>query len=175
MQLAAICDATTSTIIDFDYGYDAAGQLTSTSTTLNGATVVNDYGFDEISQLATVSTTPAGGTAELADPAATPAGLLTTTLAGDTLTYNAAQQVTEVDAATGPSTTFAYDARGSRTAATVAATDTAPATTTGFEYTAAGALASVELPPSLTPRRPPRVCSRQPSRVTPSPTTQPNR
>jgi RHS repeat-associated protein len=144
-QTTAITTTTTSaTLATYSYGYDAASQLTADSTTdPTVATVAHSYTYDAIHQLA--STTSGGTTSNYA---ATSAGLLAGTAAGATLSYNAAQQLTGLTPASGPSTSYAYDGSGSRTSSVVAAVGTAPAATTGYTYTASAALATVTLPGS---------------------------
>lgn len=146
-QLTSISDALSNELLaSFGYSYGATGLITGATTTLDGSTVENDYGYDAINQLDSVGLTPSGGTPSSSTLGATSAGLLTTTVAGDTLTYNAAQQVTDLLSVGGASVSFLYNDRGSRTSSTVAANGLAAAATTEYEYTAAGALASVASP-----------------------------
>jgi len=146
-QLASIATADGAGVLaSFGYGYDAAGQLIATDTVLNGGTVDHDYGYDPLGQLASVDETPGVGSPSSVPIAASPAGLLTSTVGSATLSYNSAQQVTTLVPSVGAETTFAFDARGSRTSSTVAATQYEPSKTTSFAYTASGALASVTTP-----------------------------
>ena len=144
--LSAETEKDAAQLAKFSYAYDAAGQLTSTSTVLDGETVDHDYGFDPLSQLSSVITTPLGGSAVTQSLDATSAGLLTQTQTDAELTYNAAQQVTALLESSGESTTFQYDDKGSRTSSTLAAFGSSPALTTEFEYSPSGALESVTTP-----------------------------
>ncbi len=76
----------------------------------------------------------------------TPGGELTGTTAGNTLSYNTADELTSVIPGAGPSTSLAYDDNGARTSSTVAATEATSASTTSYTYDPAQNLASVVIP-----------------------------
>jgi RHS repeat-associated protein len=147
-----ISDSTTTAgvVASFGYGYDAAGQLANDTSTNGGVTTAHDYGYDPLGQLGSVATTPVGQPTTTGSFGATPAGQLTATAGGDALTYNAAQQLTDLVPAVGAAVSYGYNARGSRTSSTVAASgsgaDAVPAATTTYGYSPAGALASVTTP-----------------------------
>jgi RHS repeat-associated protein len=132
-----------STLADYTYGYDNAGDLTSGSTIdpNNSTAVATDYGYNSLGQLATVD----NGTTSAAY-ANTPAGSITENTAGSTLAYNSAEELTSLTPGAGPSTTYGYDDNGGRTSSTVGATETTSASTTTYGYDPAGNLASVGIP-----------------------------
>ena len=118
--------------------YDAAGQLLA-ATDANAA--VTNFAYDLAGQ-AVSTTDPLGrvtSTAYTLDGQPS-VGLLATTVGGDTLAYNAAQQLTSLTPLLGVPTAYAYDARGSRVWATTGSD------VTGYTYTPSGALASVTTP-----------------------------
>jgi YD repeat-containing protein len=131
-----------TTLADYTYGYDNAGDLTSGSTIdpNNATAVATSYGYNSLSQLTTVSS----GTST-ASYTNTPAGSITHNTAGSTLAYNSAEQLTSLTPGAGPSTSYGYDDNGNRTSSTVAATGTTAASTTTYSYDPAGNLASVGL------------------------------
>lgn len=144
-QLTSIELSTGSTgIASFDYGYDVAGQMTSTEATNGGITKSFGFTYDAITQLSSVATTTSGTTTELLD--ASSAGLLALSQRGETLTYNAAQQLITLTPAFDPEITYAYDANGSRVEATTASTPTVPSTSTSYSYTPSAKLQSVITP-----------------------------
>lgn len=146
-QLTNIATAAGSTALaSYGYGYDAAGEITSDTTTDPITTATRSYSHDLLNQLTTVTTGSATGTYT-----ASSAGLLTGTPTGDTLAYNPAQELTSRAPATGPTTNYTYDANGSRSTTTIAATSTTSAATTAFAYTAAGDLTAVTLPGATAP------------------------
>lgn len=107
----------TSTTATYQYGYDAAGQLVSDSTTDPLVTAQSrSYGYDNVGQLATRT---AGSV--VANWATSSAGVLAA-VPGATLTTNTAEQVTKYAPASGATTTFAYTPLGSRASATTAST-----------------------------------------------------
>jgi RHS repeat-associated protein len=132
-----------STLASFDYDYDAAGQLTSDSSTdpISSTPLTHDYGYDAVQQLTTVD----DGTTSSAY-SATSAGLLTATKSGSTLAYNSAEQLTSLTQSVGLATSYSYDANGSRVGSTVAADGSTPAATTGYSYDPSGSLVSVSVP-----------------------------
>jgi RHS repeat-associated protein len=75
--------------------------------------------------------------------AATSAGEVTADTNGNTLGYNAAQELTSLTPTTGPASSYTYDDNGSRRASTVAASGGVPAATTSYAYDPLGDLASV--------------------------------
>jgi RHS repeat-associated protein len=132
-----------TTLADYTYGYDNAGELTSDSTVdpNNATALTHTYSYDSDSQLTTVDdgiTSPAY--------ANTPGGEITTNMAGSTLAYNSAEELTSVSPGAGPSTSYTYDGNGDRTSSTVAATETTAASTTSYTYDPVGDLASVGIP-----------------------------
>lgn len=132
--------APTATLATYQYGYDAASQLTSTtlSDPLHAAVggEVTGYGYDPRQQLTSVST---GGSY-----ASTAAGSLTQT-PGSTITYNTAQQVTSIESTiTALRSDFGYDGNGAR--ASQETTTPGGTTTTTYAHTWQGSLASVTTP-----------------------------
>lgn len=124
----------TATKATYQYGWDAAGQLVSDTTTDPLVTAQNrSYGYDSVGQLTTRTTGSA-----VAHWSATSAGVLAT-LPGATLVTNAAEQLTQYAPASGAATTFTYNPLGSRASATKAST---PAIATAYSYSAAGNLVS---------------------------------
>lgn len=106
-----ITHATTSgTLASFDYGYDAASQLTSVSSIDPVGQTSYDYSYDLVGQLA-AQTETAGNPVSYT---ATSGGRLTN-LAGASLTYNDAGQVIQLASAPDAPLSFAYDANGRRT------------------------------------------------------------
>lgn len=130
-------------IAEFTYAYDHAGQLISDSLLdpISSTPASRMYAYDSIGQLGEVADVTSTGSF-----AATSAGALTQTKYGDGLSYNTAQQLTEFDSFSAPTTTFGYDGNGARTESVLAAHGTAPAATTTYGYDPAGALESVEVP-----------------------------
>lgn len=125
----------TTSLASFSYGYDAAGQLTTSDTALDGQDVGRAFEYDPLSQLANVATT-VGATTTSEDFDATSGGLLTEIVGGRELTYNTAQQLVSIDAIVGPDIDFTYDTAGRRTTST----------STTYGYDAAGYLATVTTP-----------------------------
>jgi RHS repeat-associated protein len=131
-----IVTATSSaTLADYMYGYDDAGQLTSSTLTdgLHTTTATQSWGYDQTGQLAATSPTT-GYTA-------TPAGKITATPDGQTLAYNAKQQLATAGTSTS-STAYSYDGNGNRTTATSTAGSTTW-TAGSYSYNADGDLTSV--------------------------------
>ncbi|HWH25193.1 MAG TPA: RHS repeat-associated core domain-containing protein [Pseudolysinimonas sp.] len=126
-------DTSAATVADYSYGYDAAGQLTSSTLAdaLHAATT-HSWGYDPRGQLTT--------TAPSAGYTSSPAGLVHTTPAGDTLSYNTANQLTGMtNTGTGVASSYSYDANGARTDE-VTTPASGPAVTKSFDYTETGAL-----------------------------------
>ncbi len=137
-QLTDISSATSSaTLSSYGYGYDDAGQLTSSTVTdaLHTTTVAKNWGYTALGQLSSTSSTEGFST--------TSAGKLTATPSGDAFTYNSKQELTSASN-TGYGTTFGYDDNGSRTSATTTYTS-APTATAAYSYDARGNLASVTI------------------------------
>lgn len=130
-----------STLADYTYGYDDAGDINTNSTTDPiGATSSGDS-YDPNGQLTTVTT----GT-DSSTYAATSAGELTSTTDGTTLAYNSSQELASITPATGAATNYSYDDNGSRISSTVTGTDTTPAAITNYVYDPEDNLTSVTLP-----------------------------
>ncbi len=141
IRLTRPTDPTTNrpaaTLTDYGYTYDSAGDLTDDTTT--GATSHHNT-YDPLTQLSTVAATSSGtGGAGTDNYTATPAGQLISA-AGQTLTYNTAQQLTTNTPATGPSTSYTFTATGNR------ATATTPAATTQYTYDATDTLSGATAP-----------------------------
>jgi RHS repeat-associated protein len=129
-----------ATLATYQYGYDAATQLTSTtlSDPMHSAPggELTAYEYDQRHQL---TTTSAGGSY-----GSTPAGSLVQTPAS-TLTYNSAQQLTAiVSPLSGVRTEFGYDGNGSRS--TRSTMDAGGEASTTYDYTWQGDLSSVSTP-----------------------------
>ncbi|GAA4149978.1 hypothetical protein GCM10023068_28050 [Leifsonia shinshuensis] len=137
-QLTDITSATSSaTLSDYGYGYDDAGQLTSSTTTdpLHPTQTTESWGYTALGQLS--STGPSTGFSS------SPGGKTLTTPAGDTFTYDSRRElVTASNAEAGTTTTFGYNANGSRTSSTATSSD-APTAKVTYSYDAEGNLASV--------------------------------
>jgi RHS repeat-associated protein len=136
-QLTDISSATSSaTLSDYGYGYDNAGQLTSSTLTdaIHTTAATNAWGYTNLGQLSSIG--PSTGYAT------TPAGELTATPAGDAFSYNSKQQLASAtNTGAGTSSTYGYDDNGSRTA--TATTVSATTTTVSYGYDARGDLISV--------------------------------
>lgn len=136
-QLTDISSATSSTTLaDYGYGYDNAGQLTSSTTTdaLHTTAAASSWGYTALGQLS--STSPSAGYTT------SPAGKLTGTTAGNVLSYNSSQELaTNANAAAGRSISYSYDDNGSRSAA--ATTVSGSTSTVSSTYDRPGNLASV--------------------------------
>lgn len=122
----------TATTATYQYGYDAAGQLASDTTTDPLVSAQSrTYGYDSVGQLASRTTGSV-----VANWTATSAGVLSG-VPGAALTTNSAEQVTKYTPTSGAATTFTSTALGSRASATTAST---PAVTTNYSYSTAGKL-----------------------------------
>lgn len=109
-----ISDATESAAVAaFSYEYDAASQLTSTSSSDPLGETAYDYSYDAVRQLAAQTT--ADG--EIRPYTATSGGKLMS-LAQATLGYNDAGQVTQLASETDGDLSFTYDANGRRASLT---------------------------------------------------------
>ncbi|MEV7630484.1 RHS repeat-associated core domain-containing protein [Actinoplanes sp. NPDC089786] len=144
-------DGTTSTA-----DYDTAGRTTSIKqTTAGGATLDTfAYTYDDAGQMQTGdgNTYTFGKTGKLAGVtgptttgtyATTPAGSLTGTPDGTTLTYNPAEQLTTTTKAGTAQANFTYDPDGNRTSTTTPAGAGNPAGTTTYRYNSPGSLTGV--------------------------------
>lgn len=136
-QLTDISSATSSaTLSDYGYGYDDAGQLTSSSLTdaIHITTATNAWGYTSLGQLS--STGPSTGYTT------TPAGELTATPAGDAFTYNSKQELASAtNTSAGTTTAYSYNDNGSRTE--TATTTSGGTATVSYDYDARGNLSSV--------------------------------
>jgi RHS repeat-associated protein len=137
-HLTDINTATTSaTLADYGYGYDNAGQLTSSTTTdaLHPSTATDSWGYTPLGQLSSTGASTGYTT--------TPAGELAATPGGDAFTYNSAQElVSASNTGYGTSTAYAYDGNGSRTSGTTTFSS-APTESTQYGYDSRGNLSSV--------------------------------
>jgi|GEM_PF-882869 len=136
-QLTDISSATSSaTLSDYGYGYDDAGQLTSSSLTdaIHTTTATNAWGYTSLGQLS--STGPSTGYTT------TPAGELTATPAGDAFTYNSKQELASAtNTSAGTTTAYSFNDNGSRTE--TATTTSGVTATVSYDYDARGNLTSV--------------------------------
>ncbi|HLL64281.1 MAG TPA: putative Ig domain-containing protein [Micromonosporaceae bacterium] len=127
----------TTTLDNFTYTYDHAGQL--------NADAQHSYTFGTAGRLATVSGPTTTGTYTT-----TPGGTLTGLPNGTALAYNAAQQLTATTRAGSTTATYQYDANGNRTRTTTPATALTPAQITSYRYNSAGSLTGVTRPDTTT-------------------------
>jgi len=138
-QLTGILSTTGSTTLsDYGYGYDNAGQLTSSTTTdaLHPTPATDNWGYTALGQLSSTSSTAGYSTS--------PAGKLTATPTGDAFTYNSKQELSSAsNSGYGTSTTYGYDDNGSRTSETTTYSS-APTKTVAYSYDARGNLSSVD-------------------------------
>lgn len=136
-QLTDISTATSSaTLSDYGYGYDNAGQLTSSSLTdaIHTTTATNTWGYTNLGQLS--SSGPSTGYTT------TPAGELTATPAGDAFTYSSKQELASAtNSSAGTTTAYSYNDNGSRIA--TATTTSGVTATVSYDYDARGNLTSV--------------------------------
>jgi len=136
-QLTDISSATSSAILsDYGYGYDVAGQLTSSSLTdaIHTTTVTKAWGYTSLGQLSSTGASTGYTT--------TPAGELTATPAGDAFTYNSKQELAAAtNTSAGTTTAYSYNDNGSRTETAI--TTSGVTATVSYDYDARGNLTSV--------------------------------
>jgi RHS repeat-associated protein len=129
----------TTALGSYQYGYDAASQLTSTlfADPLHTASGGNptSYGYDQRGQLTVTGTTGSYST--------TPSGHIVSTPAGAALSYNPAQQLTaSVNATAQTRSDYRYDGNGNRTEE-VSTTPSGPGPATVLGYNQDNALVAV--------------------------------
>ncbi|MCU1471878.1 MAG: hypothetical protein JWQ39_3027, partial [Glaciihabitans sp.] len=124
-----------STLGDYSYGYDNAGDISSDTSADSTGTATHGYAYDANTQLATVTS---GGTSHTYT--ASSAGELTSDTTGQTLAYNGAQELISLTPTSGPATSYSYDDNGSRTSSSISSA------TTSYSYDPEGDLASAVVP-----------------------------